>query len=106
MKSTLKEDWIIDENGVLHFLPKEYPDWYGIPDVGFIYHNEWADPELEYDGEILNSHIVEDSMWAQYREDCEEDGIEPDMDGFEVYMKEHAYDVYYLIELALGRIEV
>lgn len=105
MISTLEKSLVVKE-GRLCLVPKEYPNWYGIPDIGFIYHNDWADPELEYDGEILNSHIVEDSMWSIYTEDCEETEKKPSTDEFEIYMKKHADDVYYLIELALGRIEV
>lgn len=105
MISTLEKSLVVKE-GRLCIVPKEYPDWYGIPNIGFIYHNDWADPEIEYDGEILNSHIVEDSMWSIYTEDCEETGKKSNTDEFAIYMKEHADDVYYLIELALGRIEV
>lgn len=105
MISTLKEI-LVYKNGRLCVVPKEYPDWYGIPCIGFIYHGDWADPEIEYDGEILNSCIVEDSMWSMYTEDCAEIGKESNIDEFAIYMKEHADDVYYLIELALGRVEV
>lgn len=105
MKSTLEKSLVVKE-GRLCLVPKEYPNWYGIPDIGFIYHGDWADPEIEYDGETLNSCIVEDSMWSMYTEDCEEMGKESNIDEFTTYMKEHADDVYYLIELALGRVEV
>ena len=105
MISTLKKSLAVKE-GRLCLVPKKYPDWYGIPNIGFIYHNDWTDPEIEYEGEILNSYIVEDSMWSIYTEDCEETGKEPNIDEFADYMKDNTDEVYYLIELALGRIEV
>ena len=105
MISTLKKSLVVKE-GRLCLVPKKYPDWYGIPNIGFIYHNDWTDPEIEYDGEILNSHIVEDTMWESYNKDCEEMKKEPNIDEFADYMREHADDVYYFIGLALGRIEV
>lgn len=104
MISTLEKSLAV-KDGRLCLVPKEYPDWYGIPDIGFIYYNDWVDPYIEYDGECLNSHIVEDSMWEMYNEDCNEDGIEPNIDDFADYMRNHAYDVYYLIGIALGREE-
>lgn len=30
---------------------RRLPDWYRIPGIKFIYHNEWSDPEIEYKGE-------------------------------------------------------
>lgn len=105
MISTL-EDVLVFKDGNLCVVPKKYPDWYGIPNIGFIYHGDWADPKIEYEGKTLNSCIVEDSMWSIYAEDCEETGKEPNTDEFEIYMREHADDVYYLIKLALGEVEV
>lgn len=48
---------------------KEYPLFYGIEGVYFIYHNEWADPEIEYKGKRYNYYDLEDmliSMWQEY----------------------------------------
>ena len=83
---------------------KELPNWYGIEDVGFIWHGSWSDPEIEYKGKRINSYIVEDTMWERFREKCEEEGKNANdcIDYFdEHYMKEHAEDVYELIELAM-----
>lgn len=99
IEKTLK---VIDEK--LCLVPKEYPNWYGIEDIGFIWHGAWADPEIEYKGRVVNSVIIEDSMWENFRDECHEQGKRADdcMDEFDEYMKEHASDVYELIELALG----
>lgn len=98
MISTLERDFVV-KDGVARFSMKEYPDWYGIPDIGFIWHNTQTDPELEYKGKRINSTIIEDAMWSQYREECEEKSVEPDEDEFEKYMRENADDVYELIEI-------
>ena len=100
MISTIERDFKI-ENGKATFPMKEYPDWYGIEGIGFIWHSEWSDPEIEYKGKRINSYIVEDTMWERYKEECEERLQEPNYDNFDIYMKEHAEDVYELIELAM-----
>lgn len=38
MISTLERDNSIE--GILFRKMKEYPDWYGIPGIGYIWHNE------------------------------------------------------------------
>lgn len=101
MLSKLKEDWKFDENGVMHVVPKEYPDWYGISNIGFIWHNEWETPELEYKGKLFNSDTVEDTMWSRYREECEESGIESDERGFSKYMQDNANEVYELLDIII-----
>lgn len=74
------------------------PNWYGIDGIKFIYHNEWADPEIEYDNKLFNSHDVEDACWEDYNEDCKEDGTEPTEEGFAKWMKEHDYIVFDYID--------
>jgi hypothetical protein len=100
MISTIETD-LVFENGVAKIVWKEYPNWYGIEDVGFIWHGSWSDPEIEYKGKRINSTIVEDTMWERFREDCEEDGEIPTEDKFELYMMVNQEDVYELIELAM-----
>lgn len=100
MISTMETD-LVFENGVAKMVWKEYPNWYGIEDVGFIWRGSWADPEIEYKGKRINSTIVEDTMWERFKEDCEEDGEIPTEDKFELYMMVNQEDVYELIELAM-----
>lgn len=104
MISTIERDFIV-KDGVASFPMKEYPDWYGIPDVGFIWHSEWSDPEIEYKGKRINSTIVENTMWDRWTHDDYGNYIserENDLDGFSKYMKENADDVYELIELVIN----
>ncbi len=102
MISTIERDFKV-ENGVASFPMKEYPNWYGIENIGFIYHGSWNDPEIEYNGKVINAYIVEDTMWERFKEECEEQGRDADtyIDDFDTYMIENAYDVYELIELAM-----
>lgn len=93
MISTMERDFTI-EDGVAKFPMKEYPNWYGIEDIGFISHGCWADPEIEYNGKRINATIVEDTMHERFAE--EGGGHELD---FGNYMKDHAEDIYELIEL-------
>ena len=71
---------------------KESPNWYGIEDVGFIWHGSWSDPEIEYKGKRLNATIVEDTMWERFREECEEQG--KNADDYIDYFDNH-YILYY-----------
>lgn len=101
MLSTVDKDLkMID--GKMCLVQKEYPNWYGIEEIGFIWHGEWADPYIEYNGKQLNSTIPEGSMWERYKEDCEEKGIEANYDeGFSIYMRNNKEMIIEYIELAL-----
>lgn len=99
MISTIERDFIV-KDGVATFPMKEYPDWYGISDIGFIWHGEWSDPEIEYDGKRINSTLIEDTMWDRWiHDDCGNliQEREVDEDGFSKYMKENVDDIYELI---------
>lgn len=82
-------------------LREENKSWYyGIPGIRFIWHGEWADPEVEYEGKYVYEPYIVDPMWDNYNEDCEEDGIEPNEDDFVKYMQDHEYLVKDFIESA------
>ena len=75
--------------------------WHGIKDIHFIWHGAWSDPEIFYDGMLVNAPTVEDTMIERYKEYCEEEGIIDDhFDGLSDYMVEYDYDVKELIQLA------
>lgn len=48
-------------------------DWLGIKGATYIYHGDWADPEIQYDGMSLNYYDVEDGLLAEYREENPDD---------------------------------
>lgn len=99
MISTMERDFKV-VNGVASFPMKELPNWYGIKDIGFIWHGEWSDPDIEYKGKRINATIVENTMWERYIDDCEMFGTSADVDGFGRYMVANQEEVYELIELA------
>lgn len=47
---------------------KKRNDWRGVPGVKMIWHGEWADPELEYDGMTVNYYDVEESLYEYAKE--------------------------------------
>lgn len=96
MTSTMENDLKMVD-GTWKVVPKEFPDWYGIEEIGFVWHGMWADSEIEYKGKRCSSCIVEDTMWERFREDY------PNADGneFNEYMRERENDVIDLCELAL-----
>ena len=105
MLSTIEKDMKFDENGVMRIVPKEYPNWCGLPDVGFISHNEWSDSELEYKGQRINVNDISDSVYAGYEEFCEENKIDISVEGFIEYVKENQDEVYELLNNAIAEDE-
>lgn len=79
-----------DEDGVPHTNSKE--TFRGVPGSTFIWHGEWADPEIWWKGEELNATDVEDGMWNSYEVDCEETGETPTNDGYEKWLEEMGTD--------------
>ena len=57
--------------------------FHGIPGSVFIWHGEWSDPTVYYDGEEMNGNELDDTLWDMYKEECEEDGTEPTLEGFD-----------------------
>ena len=53
MTSTIERDCVV-KDGVASFPMKEYPNYCGIEDIGYISHGEWSDAELEYKGKLFN----------------------------------------------------
>ena len=60
------------------------PNWYGIENVYFIWHGEWADPEIYYRGKYYNATVAEEECYAIWRDQIEYGDTELD---FEVWMK-------------------
>ena len=80
------------------------PDYYGIKGIKFIWHNCWADPEIEYKGRRCSCYCIEDVMWDRWTHDENDNFIperEKDEDGFCKYMLDNADEVYELCETIL-----
>lgn len=96
MVSTMENDLKMVD-GTWKVVPKEFPNWYGIEEIGFVWHGSWADPEIEYKGKRCSCFVVENTMWERFNEDCPA----VDEDKFYEYMRERENDVIDLCELAL-----
>lgn len=75
-----------DDNGTIYSNSKE--KYRGVPGTTFVWHGENADPEIFYKGESINFNDVEDSLWYQYKEDCEERNEQPTEQGYEEWIEE------------------
>ena len=57
--------------------------WCGVEGARPISHGSWSDGEVKYEGCLYNASELIDALWQIYKEDCEEQGIEPTEEGFE-----------------------
>lgn len=65
--------------------------FYGIYGIRFISHGAWSDPELVWHGKSFNYYDLETPLWETYRDECQENGLEPDENVFETWVKKNAY---------------
>lgn len=65
--------------------------WRGVPETTFIWHGEWADPEILYKGQLLSSEAIEESLWISYQSDLSEGKIAPNM-SFDEWCEEQGTD--------------
>ncbi len=68
--------------------------WYGLPKIGFIYHGDYADPELEYKEFRFNVHAIEDALYSDFVYRCTVNNAKPTEEGFAKYIKANAESVY------------
>ena len=80
---------------------EESNGWCGIPDVKFIWHGQWSDPELEHNGYVANYWDIEDSMYQFMKEriaDGEKWGDPENDDDFCKFCAAHADSIRQDIE--------
>lgn len=75
-----------DEDGNVWTNSKE--TYRGVPGSTYIWHGEWADPEVLWGGVELNVTDIEEGLWYSYEDDCEERGEKPTKQGYEAWLKE------------------
>lgn len=74
-------------------------NYHGIPEIEYVYHGAWSDPELIYDGKSFNYWDIDDALWSQFCEMIEEDTgatvyeIEQNMDKYDTMFHEFVQDV-------------
>ena len=73
------------------------PTYYrGLRNVYFIWHGEWADPEIQYLGKRINFYIVEDYFSELYKEETGKNEI--DDNAFSRYCRRHEKDIKWFIK--------
>lgn len=85
---SMRRAWARDE---------DLPRWNGIPEIGYRWYNEWADPDLVYKGYEFNYYDIADALWDIY---LEYGGDEDDDDAFAEFVRENA--VPYLDAVIFG----
>ena len=88
IKSTVKRS--LTEGCRYCVTPKLDENYRGVQEIEFIWHGEWADPELEYKDKTFNYWDVEDALWQDFKE---EGGAEDDEEAFDKYVQAHAVDM-------------
>ncbi len=68
---------------------KEY--FYGVYGIRFIWHSEWADPELIWHKKSFNYYDLEQPLWECYKEECEIAGKDANDDKFPAWVKKNAH---------------
>lgn len=76
--------------------------WRGVSGTKWIWNGEWADPEVEYDGETINANDLEDFVFDQYQLDCKysnKEATEADFDSqpiswFKEQLDEYMFGVF------------
>ena len=91
-----------DEDGNVWTNSKD--TYRGVPGSTYIYHGEWADPEVLWKGVEINANDVEDSLWESYEDDCRDRRERPTDDGFDEWLDEMgtSYIATTLDELAMA----
>lgn len=76
--------------------------WKYFSGVEFVWNGAYNDATLIYKGHEINSHIVEDSIWDNFNEYCEEVGIEANEENFTDYCNNNQDEIEMYLELAIG----
>lgn len=70
-----------------------------IPDVYFIWHGEWSDPEVSYKDKLFNLPMdVETPLWAYFLDFCKENNIEYSEENFVHYVENNPDELYEILE--------
>ena len=76
--------------------------WKYFNEAKFIWNGHYDDPQLEYKGKVINSHVIEDVLWDRFNEYAEEEGLEPNEENFTTYCNNNQYDIRELFEDAIA----
>ena len=88
IKKVLREGGNIywkDEDGTPHTNSRE--TYRGVPGTIYVWHGEWADPTIIYKNQEINVNDIDNLLWSDYKEACEEYGDLPTDAGFEDWLE-------------------
>ena len=111
LKENRRRNRMISEAGHIYHKDEDGNVWTnskdtyrGVPGSTYIYHGEWADPEVLWKGVEINANDVEDSLWESYEDDCRDRREKPTDDGFDEWLDEMgtSYIASTLDELAMA----
>lgn len=77
-----------DNNGYFNtseYINSQQNTWRGVPDTKVIWHGEWSDYEVVYQGEVLNGNELDNYAWDAFQDtykgvDIDEDTLEEEFD--------------------------
>ena len=84
-------------------LESPWPLWMGIRGFRFVWHGNWADPEIVWHNYAMNINYIEMPMWEFFRDTCEERGIEANEDNFEIFCKENVHLMREYAQMAIDK---
>ena len=76
--------------------------WKYFKEAEFIWNGNYNDPQLEYKGKVINSHVIEDVLWDRFNEYAEEEWLEINEENFATYCYYNQDDIRELFEEAIA----
>lgn len=73
----------------------------GIYGFRFVYHGDWADPEIVWHGHSMNIHEIEDPMWEVFCETADEHGWKQTEENFVKFCKKESWRMRDYAQMAI-----
>lgn len=73
--------------------------WKYFSEAEYIDNGPYSDPQLKFEGKIFNYYRIEDAIYASFKEESEENGIETNDANFEAYCRDNQYMIRELFEM-------
>lgn len=72
-------------------LESPWPLWMGIRGFRFVWHGNWADPEIIWHNYAMNIYHIKNPIRDDFYDDCDMRGIEANEDNFVTFCKENVH---------------
>ena len=77
-------------------------NYLGLDDIKYCFINQWADPELYYQGKIYNAAELESNLYSDFYEYVQETGISENYENYEKWLIDNKYLVYEWLDCLCG----